>query len=585
MPINSKFPYLYYPRPKEINSTAEEAKYHNPPANNPVVSGLPLQILSSVVTNLGFIQRILWSNAQFGALKHLKILEEYSGAPCAIPCVIPIEGDDASATAADDLEVVSAPVDTAFYTSADYVRLYQGGKATPTQVVQKLLDIIVKPPHKAAVVQVLPEVALAAAKASTERYEKGVPLGPLDGVPIAVKDEIFMHAYETTFGAAKVFDKGEGETSWCVRKLEEAGAIVIAKSAMHECGSDTTNCNPVGGKTPRNPYNSKYYTGGSSGGSAYMVSAGLVPIAVGCDGGGSIRIPSNYCGIYGLKPSHGRVSSRPTPSLSPANGVTGPMCATIEDLKIAYRIMAAPDPDSTMSSMFPELREPSAPLTMRKRKIIGMDGFWFDDCSPTVHRFVKDAVQGLEKQGYEVINLPPIPYITIGRRAHSLSIITEMAAFLNGDFSGLNAANRVLFSVASQTPAIDIVAANKIRGMLMSHFAALWQKYPGMILVTPVTPEVGAVINEAHLKYGVSDGDSSIRSMKYVSIGNFIGTPGINSVVGYCEDTNMPVSLMGMAEWGKDEDLLGWAADVAKASQLVRKKPENWVDVLSSETE
>ncbi|KAF3918051.1 hypothetical protein ABW21_db0205098 [Orbilia brochopaga] len=158
-----------------------------------------------------------------------------------------------------------------------------------------------------------------------------------------------------------------------------------------------------------------------------------------------------------------------------------------------------------------------------------------------------------------------------------------MAAFLNGDLTGLNAPNRMLFSVASQTPAIDIVAANKIRGMLMSHFAALWQKYPGMILVTPVTPEVGAVINEAHLKYGVSDGDSSIRSMKFVSIGNFIGTPGITSIVGYDEASDMPVSLMGMSEWGKDEDLLGWAADVANASQLVRKRPGNWVDVLSSE--
>ncbi|KAF3917998.1 Acetamidase [Orbilia brochopaga] len=220
MPSNSTLRYIYYPRPKEIDPSAVEAKYSNPPANNP---------------------RVLWNNAQFGALKHLKILDEYTGAPCAVPCVIPRESDDASVTAADDIEVVDAPVDTAFYTSADYVRLYQGGKVTPTQVVQKLLDIITKPPHNAAVVQVLPEVALAAARASTERYEKGAPLGPLDGVPIAVKDEIFMHAYQTTFGAAKVFDKGEGETSWCVQKLEEAGAIVVAKSSMHECGSDVSS--------------------------------------------------------------------------------------------------------------------------------------------------------------------------------------------------------------------------------------------------------------------------------------------------------------------------------------------------------
>lgn len=143
--------------------------------------------------------------------------------------------------------------------------------------------------------------------------------------------------------------------------------------------------------------------------------------------------------------------------------------------------------------------------------------------------------------------------------------------------------------------------------MMMGHFASLWKKYPGMIFVNPVVPFVGAEIVEAHLKSGyvtlslilnsllsslplmlmlhflrrVSDGDSSIRSMKYVSLGNFIGAPGINSVVGYDEATKMPISLMGMSEWGKEEDLLGWAAEVAAASGLARKKPENWVDALS----
>ncbi|KAF3904181.1 Amidase [Arthrobotrys entomopaga] len=578
MPPSSKAHYVNYPHPKELDSTAEESKYKNPPASNPVISGLLLPVLSSVVSNLGFVQRILWTNAQFGALKDIQRLDEWT--PCFIPCVIPAESDDV--LAAGELAAVDAPLDTAFYSSADYVKLYLERKATPTQIVQKLLEVIVQPPHKAAIQQVIPDLVLAAAEASSKRYATGHTLGPLDGVPFVVKDEIYIHGYDTTFGADKVFDKGERETAWCVRKLEEAGAIMIAKSCMHELGSDTTNCNPVGGHTPRNPYNNKFYCGGSSGGSAYCVGAGLVPIAIGCDGGGSIRIPSNYCGIYGLKPSCGRVSHHPTPSLSPGNGVVGPMCGTIEDLKIAYRVMGAADPHAGGSSMFPILRDPAAPLTAQKKKTLGIYKQWFDDCSPAVHKLVWPAVQGLEKQGYEIVYLPEIPYVSISRRAHSLSIITDMAAFLNNDYNGLSPANRVLFSVAAQTPAIDLIAANKIRSMMMSHFAKLWEQYPGMIFVNPVTPEVGAKIVESHLKYGVSDGDSSIRSMKYVSIGNFIGTPGINSVVGYDDETSMPVSLMGMAEWGKEEDLLGWAAEVAVASSLVRKKPTNWVDVLSA---
>ncbi|KAK6348823.1 hypothetical protein TWF730_009591 [Orbilia blumenaviensis] len=577
MAPNSNPRYLNYPDPIELENTSEESKYTNPPANNPVVSGLTLEILSGIISNVGFIQRMFWSNADFGALRHLKILEKYTN-PCFVAAIVPKAFDDI--IAAGELVTVQTPADTAFYSSADFVKLYTERKATPTQVVQRLLEIIGQEPHKAAINQVIPDFVLAAADASSKRYATGATLGPLDGVPFVVKDEIYIHGYQTTFGSAKIFDEGEGATAWCVRKLEEAGAIMLAKTSMHECGSDTTNCNPVGGRTPRNPYNRKFYTGGSSGGSAYCVSAGIVPIAVGCDGGGSIRIPSNYCGIYGLKPSAARVSINPTPSLTPGNGVTGPMCATIEDLKVAYRVMAAPDPGEADSSLFPQQRNPVESLTARKQKIIGIYKEWFDDCSPEVYKIVKPAVEALEKQGYEIFYIPSIPYLSIARRAHGLSIITDLAASLNGDVTGLNAANRVLFSVAAQTPAIDIFAANRIRSMMVSHFASIWQNHPGMIIVTPVVPTVGAEIVESHLKYGVSDGDSSIRSMKYVSIGNFIGAPATNSVVGYDDATSLPVSLMGMAEWGKEEDLLGWSAEVAQASGFVRKKPVNWVDAL-----
>ncbi|KAK6333518.1 hypothetical protein TWF718_011326 [Orbilia javanica] len=578
MAPNSNPRYLNYPDPIELEDDTEESKYTSPPADNPVMSGISVEILSAVISNFGFVQRFFWNNAGFGVFRTLKILEKYPS-PCYVPAIVPKGPDDV--IAAGDLVSVQAPVDTAFYSSADFVKLYVERKATPTQVAKRLLDIIDQEPHKAAISQIVPELVLAAADASSKRYDSGTTLGPLDGVPFAVKDEVFISGYFTYYGSAKVFDKGEGPTSWCVKKLEDAGAIMIAKTAMHECGSDTTNCNPVRGKTPRNPYNRKYYTGGSSGGSAYCVGMGIVPIAIGCDGGGSIRIPSNYCGIYGLKTSAGRVSASPTPDLTPGNGVVGPMCGTIDDLKIAYRIMAEPDPGAATSSTFPMHRNPVAPLTAQKKKVIGIYKRWFDDCSPAVHRLVQPAVEALEKQGYEIVDIPSIPYLSMARRAHGLGIITDIAAFLNGDVTGLNAPNRVLFSVAAQTPAIDLLAVNKVRAMMVGHFASMWQKHPGMIIVSPVVPTVGIEINESHLKHGVSDADSSIRSMKYVSIGNFVGAPATNSLVGYDDETNLPVSLMGLAEWGKEEDLLGWSAEVAQATGLVRKRPENWVDALA----
>lgn len=149
--------------------------------------------------------------------------------------VIPLEGDDSDAL---DVQAVDTPFDTSYYTSTDFVTRYQDGSLTPIQVAKRLLELIEQPRHKAAINQVVPSLVLEAAEASAKRYATGKTLGPLDGVPVVIKDELDIHGYETTMGSARVSCKGEGETSWCVKKLEEAGAIVIAKSAMHECGSD-----------------------------------------------------------------------------------------------------------------------------------------------------------------------------------------------------------------------------------------------------------------------------------------------------------------------------------------------------------
>jgi Asp-tRNA(Asn)/Glu-tRNA(Gln) amidotransferase A subunit family amidase len=114
---------------------------------------------------------------------------------------------------------------------------------------------------------------------------------------------------------------------------------------------DTSNNNPNHG-SPINPYNLQYYSGGSSGGSASAVAAGIIPFALGCDGGGSIRLPASWCGIYGLKTTHGWVSTRPyvTPALS--TSVAGPMAANMIDLEVEWRVMAQPDPDCHISKQF-----------------------------------------------------------------------------------------------------------------------------------------------------------------------------------------------------------------------------------------
>lgn len=157
-----------------------------------------------------------------------------------------------------------------------------------------------------------------------------------------------MAGYRTTIGRKQndTYFKVAEESSGPVQLLQDAGAIILGKLNMHKLGADTTNNNPNWG-TPRNPHNDQYYTGGSSGGPAYAVSSGLVPFAVGSDGGGSIRIPASFCGVYGLKPSHSRLEDT-TSTVT----VNGPLAGTMTDLEIAYRVLANPDLNHPVTALF-----------------------------------------------------------------------------------------------------------------------------------------------------------------------------------------------------------------------------------------
>lgn len=193
---------------------------------------------SHSISNVGLVQSHFWRNAGFDVIHDIKQLDSYTAR--FDPTVIPIT--DASAPK----QSLPAPTErkgngTAYYTSADYHARYLSGELTPTAVVEALLPLIrrdVSPPgkHSVAFLESHVESVRAAAEASTQRYKNGKPLGPLDGVPVAVKDEVHVKGYARTLGS-KIDMKGDiDETSWCVKKWEEAGAIMIGKTTMHEFG-------------------------------------------------------------------------------------------------------------------------------------------------------------------------------------------------------------------------------------------------------------------------------------------------------------------------------------------------------------
>jgi aspartyl-tRNA(Asn)/glutamyl-tRNA(Gln) amidotransferase subunit A len=226
-------------------------------------------------------------------------------------------------------------------TALELVEAYREKKLSPVEVVHTLFDRIERVnPKINAFVTLVPEMAEEAAR-EAERAYMGGRARPLEGVPVAIKDNAFTKGVRTTFGSKLYEDFVPEEDGVLVERLKGAGAIVLGKTNLPEFGLIPVTDNLLFGKS-RNPWNLKKTTGGSSGGSAAAVASGLCPIAHGNDGGGSIRIPAALCGVFGLKPQFGRVPS--TPHLPGWETLVhdGPIARSVKDAALMLDVMAGP---------------------------------------------------------------------------------------------------------------------------------------------------------------------------------------------------------------------------------------------------
>jgi Asp-tRNA(Asn)/Glu-tRNA(Gln) amidotransferase A subunit family amidase len=262
----------------------------------------------------------------------------------------------------------------------------------------------------------------------------------------------------------------------------------------------------------------------------------------------------------------------------------------MSDLLLSYHVLGQPDPSHPISRHF----APPKPLSKPRNKVLGICKPWFDLADPSVKEACYSALHHLTtEQGYQLIDIS-IPLLHEGQLAHAMTIMNE-ATVGQDDLSSLTAPTRILLKVAQQTPARDFLLAQRLRSLLMQHLAYLFQTHPGLIIVTPTTPNAGCPIGEGELAYGVSDGNTQIRTMEYVWLANFTGIPCIQVPVGYVSPTQgqgkVPVGLSGHGEWGSEEELIqfGFDAEVwmskGGSDGNGRKKPENWVDLLSDDSE
>ena len=202
--------------------------------------------------------------------------------------------------------------DLCYTTALELVGLYESKRASPVEVARAILERIERlNPILNCYCYCNRDDVLAAARQSEARWSVGEPLGPLDGVPVSIKDLLLTKGWPTRCGSRLIDPQGPwSEDDPAVSRLRESGAVLLGKMTTPEFGNSGITDSPLTGVTV-NPWDTSRTTGGSSGGSVAAVASGLGPLSIGTDTGGSIRTPSSFCGLVGLKPTFGRVAQYP----------------------------------------------------------------------------------------------------------------------------------------------------------------------------------------------------------------------------------------------------------------------------------
>jgi amidase len=237
-----------------------------------------------------------------------------------------------------------------FKDAVDLARMIRDKEVSASEIMTAFLSQIeqVNPKVNAVCSFIGEEAALNAAKKADEKLAKGEPVGPLYGLPHAVKDLALTDGVRTTFGSRIYKDFIAGEDALFVERLKQGGALIIGKTNTPEFGAGSQTFNDVFGAT-RNPYDLSKTCGGSSGGAAVALACGMAPLADGSDLGGSLRNPASFCNVVGFRPSPGRVPSHPVMLAWNTLAVEGPMARTVQDVALLLSVMAGPDERSPIS--------------------------------------------------------------------------------------------------------------------------------------------------------------------------------------------------------------------------------------------
>ena len=442
-------------------------------------------------------------------------------------------------------------------------RFLRRGEVSPSEAVEAYLARIdALDGTMNAYIEVTADRARAAARDS-ERRRNGAALGPLDGVPLALKDLIDVAGIATTNGMGALRHAVAAKDAEVTRRLKAAGAVLLGKLNMHEGALGMTTDNIHFGKC-RNPWNPAATPGGSSGGSGAAVAAGLAAGALGSDNMGSIRIPSSFCGIAGLKPSNGLVGTRGMVELSWSTGAVGPMARGVDGLALLMSVLAGPDPHDPWSRQAPEALDftlPEAPELSGLR--IGVPEDFGCEPEPEAARAFERAAGVLGDLGAEMRPLT-IEGLAASRMACLLIIEAEgavaYARYLDDPKVVFAAEVRQQLEYGRDLPAGKLAGALKARAHLQRRVEVLFQEVD--LLISPATPRAAQTFDEA----------MAADTPSYMALANLCGLPALSLPMGFDGD-GMPLGLQVMAAPFRDPLVLRAGKAYEQATDWHERRP------------
>ena len=443
-------------------------------------------------------------------------------------------------------------------------RQYRDRQLSPVEVIEAAAARIERlDPLLNAFVTLSLERALLEAEEAERRFAAGTDR-PLEGVPLAVKDLLDTEGLRTTYGSSIFGEHVPRADAEAVRLAREAGAIVVGKTGTHEFAWGITCDNPHHGAC-RNPWDTDRISGGSSGGSAAALAAGLVTLALGSDTGGSIRIPASFCGVTGLKPTFARVSTAGTFPLAPSLDHVGPMAQRPRDAWLLYEAIAGGGGTAARDRPEPAVEGMRVGLCADSGGVAP---------SEDVERALADCVEAARDLGAEVVEvefpaaeLVEDTFVTIQRAEalethRRLGLFPERAAEYGADV-------RARLEQATAIGLADYMAATADRGRVTAAFADLFADVD--VLVTPVSPVAPVRVGETATLLRGGEADFRKLVLAATTPQNLAGLPACTVRAGFDAD-GLPVGVQVTGPQSGEARVTGFAEALSGATAAVQEQ-------------